>query len=345
MHFKKKEKIIMPKKIQKASKSNKKPSLTHDHFFKLFYSNPKLAQELFQLAFSKKEWEAYDWNQLKIEKDTFENKRADLVFSVPLKKNPSIKLKIFILLEHKSFYDKNLFDQLLKYQILIRDHSIKHLGRPTPVIPVLFYHGKQAMRWKLSLQEEDFGSVFSEIPVESRKSMLNYELKIINTQDLKVRKAFKGKKFKSRGILSLLSEIWDIKNPSPEKVARIVFKFEDLFKNLTVRQQRIEVSKVYQYLVNNAGLKDKTWKIAEKLIIKKGILKEGGIMDIKEFFREEGRYEGIRKGIRKGRQEGRQKGRQEIILNMLKKQSDISFISELTGLSKKEIRKLKNGLS
>ena len=64
-------------------------------------------------------------------------------------------------------------------------------------------------------------------------------------------------------------------------------------------------------------------------------------MDIKDFFREEGRYE----GIRKGRQEGRQKGRQEIILNMLKKQSDISCISELTGLSKKEIRKLKNGLS
>ena len=62
-----------------------------------------------------------------------------------------------------------------------------------------------------------------------------------------------------------------------------------------------------------------------------------GIMDIKEFFREEGRYEGIRKG--------RQEGRQEIILNMLKKQSDISFISELTGLSKKEIRKLKNALS
>ena len=41
----------MPKKIQKASKSNKKPSLTHDHFFKLFYSEPRLAQELFQLIF------------------------------------------------------------------------------------------------------------------------------------------------------------------------------------------------------------------------------------------------------------------------------------------------------
>ena len=52
--------------------------------------------------------------------------------------------------------------------------------------------------------------------------------------------------------------------------------------------------------------------------------------------------EGWEKGMQKGRQEGRQE-RNRVILNMLKKEMDISFIAEVTGLSKEEIKKLKNG--
>ena len=43
--------------------------------------------------------------------------------------------------------------------------------------------------------------------------------------------------------------------------------------------------------------------------------------------------------MQKGRQEGVQK-RNEIVLNMLKKKLDVSFISEVTGLSEEEIKKL-----
>ena len=58
-------------------------------------------------------------------------------------------------------------------------------------------------------------------------------------------------------------------------------------------------------------------------------------MDIREHIKEKGRWE--------GRQEGRQEERQEVALNMLKKKTKISYISEITGLSEKEIKKLKNG--
>ena len=50
-------------------------------------------------------------------------------------------------------------------------------------------------------------------------------------------------------------------------------------------------------------------------------------MDIREHIKEKGRWE----------------GRQEVVLNMLKEKADISFISKVTGLSEKEIKKLKNG--
>ena len=62
---------------------------------------------------------------------------------------------------------------------------------------------------------------------------------------------------------------------------------------------------------------------------------------------EKGRLEGMEKGrqegMEKGRLEGRQEERREVILNMLKKKTDITFISEVTGLSVEEIKKLKNG--
>ncbi len=45
----------------------------------------------------------------------------------------------------------------------------------------------------------------------------------------------------------------------------------------------------------------------------------------------------------KGRCEGWKEGQNQVILNMLKEKADIAFISKVTGLSEKAIRKLKNG--
>jgi len=56
-------------------------------------------------------------------------------------------------------------------------------------------------------------------------------------------------------------------------------------------------------------------------------------MNIREHIKEEGRQEGI------------QKGQKQVILNMLKEKADIAFIAKVTGLSEKEIQKLKNNNS
>ena len=50
--------------------------------------------------------------------------------------------------------------------------------------------------------------------------------------------------------------------------------------------------------------------------------------------------EGMEKGIEKGREEGRDKRNEEIVLRMLGKKLDFSFISEITGVSEKEIKKI-----
>ena len=328
-------------KKNKSQVKRKKPKLTHDSFFKLFYSDIELAKELLKLIFSKKEIQAYNLNKLKIEKDTFEEKRADLIFSLPFKDYPKNRIKIFILLEHKSRYDKNAFGQLLDYQVLGRKQSIQQMGYPQPIISVLFYHGEKPLKWKKSLQEEDFGSFFSKIPIESRKNMLNYEPKIINTQNPKIRQAFKGRKFKGHSVVKLLSEIWSLKKkPTPLKIRDAFAEFEEILKGLKGQERKTVELRILEYLRDNTELDTKTWEEAEKLLIEAGILKQGGLMqDVREIIKEKGHWEGERKGLKKGRQEGRQ----EVVLNMLKEKADIAFIAKVTGLSEKEIKKLKNG--
>ena len=57
---------------------------------------------------------------------------------------------------------------------------------------------------------------------------------------------------------------------------------------------------------------------------------------------DEGLEKGRQEGMQQGMQQGRQEGMQTVALNMIQKKLDISIISEVTGLSKEKIKKLKN---
>ena len=325
--------------IKKHIPQTKKPAFSHDRFFKIFYSDPKLSKELLTLIFSKEELKAYNLNKIKIEKDTFEDKRADLIFSIPFALAPEVKVKIFILLEHKSSYDKNFFDQLLDYQFLLRKLLIQQTGQAQPIIPVLFYHGKEPLKWQKSLQEEDFKTFFSKIPLESRKSMLNYEPKVINTKDPKIQKAYRDKEFTSHGVIQLLDKIWSLKTEfTVLKIIEIFDGFKELLKGLDEQNRKTIVLRIVEYLKDNTDLNLEIWKqeVEEKLI-EKGLLTKGGFMqDVREVIKAKGVWEGMQKGMQKGREEERQ----EIILKMLKEKVDIAFITKITGFSEAEIKKL-----
>ena len=63
-----------------------------------------------------------------------------------------------------------------------------------------------------------------------------------------------------------------------------------------------------------------------------------------DYVREEGLKQGLQRGREEGLQQGVWKGRQEerrqLALKMLKKKTDISFISEVTGFSETQIKKI-----
>ena len=89
--------------------------------------------------------------------------------------------------------------------------TFQETGHAWPVIPVVFYHGKQPWNWKQSFQEGFWGKSFFKIPISLRKNMINYRGRLLDTHDLKVEKWLKNKAFKSRGFLNTLKETWFLK--------------------------------------------------------------------------------------------------------------------------------------
>ena len=185
--------------------------------------------------------------------------------------------------------------------------------------------------------------------------MLDFKLKVVDTNDPKVRKVFKDPAVKSRGILALLAKIWFIKN-NPAELSAMV----EAFAGFSGKREDLLLS-VVSYLKTAGGVSAQLWKQVEKRAVERGLLTRGGYMDIRQEIKEEGiqeglqagrqeglqagRQEGLQKGLQAGRQEGlqvgMQKGMQAVALNMLKKSADMAFISEVTGLSAQEIKKLK----
>ena len=320
----------------KKSQQIKKSVNHHDMFFKSFYSDPAFALELFQFIFSKEELNACDWKNLRVEKDSLKEKRADLVFSVPLKAQPKTTIKIFILLEHKSYYDPELFSQLLYYQPLLHEYSLKANGIASPIIPVVLYHGKTPWKWAKTFQETVFKDFLTKIPAQFRKNMIDYKIRLLDANAPKLKRIFKNKKFKSRGALYLLRRIWSIKL-SRTDLKEVLALFGDLSGD---KQSKLIVN-VSDYLrsVLKAGKEfKKLWQTVERELVREGIFKKGGYMDTFQYIEERNRIKGRKEGLRKGRQEGRQ----EVILNMLKEKLDIALIAKLTNMPMKEIKKLKS---
>ena len=299
----------------------------------MIYSSPENALDIFKIILPKDIYDKCNWNTLKAEKETFTDKQADLVFSVTLKNKPRSKIKIFILIEHKSYYSKELFKQILDYQnsIYQKDKS----GDILSVLPILFYHGEKPWQWKTSFKEGYFGKYFSDLPVSLQENMLNYNLVLFDTNNPKIQRFFKDKGIKSRGALSVLQKIWSLKKAVPE-----ILELFASFSGFPERQKKDLFAGLSNYLNKARGISFELLKKVEEKAIKEGILKKGGYMNFTEEIKKEAKQEGWQKGQKEGWQKGRQEERQQVVLNMLQNKMDTALICKVTGLSEKEIKKL-----
>ena len=158
----------------------------HDKFFKRFFSIPAFAKELVQLMFSESNLDKFNLSKLRVEKDSWINKIADLVLSLPLKDHPNKRFMLFILLEHKSKYDPIMWIQLFFYQAGFYDHTRKQGWPLMPIVPAVFYHGREPWRGPTGFQEGLWGNILKKLG-NIAPFVINYQVKLLSTHDLRLK--------------------------------------------------------------------------------------------------------------------------------------------------------------
>ena len=132
-------------------------------------------------------------------------------------------------------------------------------------------------------------------------------------------------------ILYILKKIWEL---SPD----VVGDFLKMCQPLHIAEREIFIRKAVNYI--NQYDSSFTWNVISDIENKVIQQPEERVMERLKSAVEIATERGIQQGMEQGRQEGMEQGMQQVILKLLKKNAEISFISEVTGLSPEEIKKL-----
>jgi len=145
----------------------------HDSFFKQIFSNPKRVKLLLDIFAKDVAKSIHSITPVNTEKFSSKSQKfmLDLLFSCKVKDQDAY---IRIVLEHKSYLDKELPIQLLYYNAAIWEEAIKEKEYYPPIINIVFYHGKG--EWNISTSLP----VLEDQNLEKYVSKLNYILIDLN---------------------------------------------------------------------------------------------------------------------------------------------------------------------
>ncbi len=336
----------------------------HDLFFRRLFSGNKELIALLKTILPQSILYLLDLSTLKIENSIAIKSleiRVDLILTVKLKKSKK-ETDILFIVDHKSWPERRVIQQLLKYQLIMMEkHYDDDEDFLPPVLTIIFYHGHKKWNPLFSLHEDWVSrGVFSKRGLEQiSQYLINFTPYFFNLSEFDIEnKAIK----RIRPILYTFKQIWSL-----NKLKSLKEKKAALHKILSSVKKDLQ-GEEKEYIIN-VLLGIKSYLLQYNPELAKGLLNEvskeiteelGGENIMKELdlaiaeivqkncqaWEQEGLQKGMQEGIQKGMQEGRQKGmqegrqkeRQEVILKLLKADMSVEKVSEITGLSKQEIR-------
>ena len=302
-------------------------SLSHDPFIRKILSNKQEALDLFIATLPENISEHLLLDKLELIQESFlgnnqEESRTDLLYKIPLKNGSTTY--IYLLFEHKSYYDKKIYVQLLDYLSKIYNWQMENERELNVVIPFVFYHGEKG--WDLGLE---FLECFTKnsIPENLLQFIPNFSIHLLELTS-------KGNSFQTKNLaLRLYMRLIQTIRNDPEEFVK---NLQELFRTLLEEKEdvkRIEILKnLYEYIF-------RARKDAEDFS-KQAIIKEieGDYMNMLERIREKGREE----GLLKGEQIGELKSKLETARNMKNLGLSMEVIIKSVGLSMEELRE--NGI-
>ena len=157
---------------------DKKIIQSHDRFFKTLFSGKNEIKEFVTKTFPTEITENLQLETLELDQTEYVDSNlrtaySDLVYNCKYGNNTDIKISL--LFEHKSRPEKIPHLQLLGYMLKIWEKQIKQNQNLTPIIPIIFYHGKN--KWT----NKPFELYFKELDDTLKSFIPKFDYQLIDT--------------------------------------------------------------------------------------------------------------------------------------------------------------------
>ena len=343
------------KKVKKKKISRKNSSRhhsPHDEIFKKIFKNKKYLIELLSIIFSSAKFAMFDLDGIIIKDSALirgrgGELRTDLRVLIPLQGVEGVVVVLSLILEHKSYSDRDAVLQAMDYYIeecKVRSKQRKRRkGEPYQlIIPVILLCCEDKdFEPPLDYLTWEFGS--GEIPLklkEFENDLPPMWCKVVNLRKLPDDDLW-TKAMCSAIVIHAMGEVW---GADDETVAFLVERIRQL-PDEDAWFLLIALMDYYKSADTGIGLEDFD-RIDRKH--HPDLQEEDRLMPAIEFSLDKAEERGIRKGMQEGKQlgmqEGKQEGRQEVAMRLLQAGVDEETIRTAAQISSKELATLKSKL-
>ncbi len=323
--------------FSKAKIMNKKLN-PHDKYFKAVFSYQE-NMKLFLEKFVPELVEDVDLDTLTLDTNSYVNEKleeyfTDIVWRVKLKEGT---LSICFLLEHKSYIDNDVRQQIETYMRSMWDsqaQQAKERGenfKRFPIVPIVFYHGDAP--WKLARLPKEF----AHFPTKLHRFLPLFDIIFINLQD------YQEQEIMSMGLGMLESALLLFKNSKNE--ASLLEKCELLWRNFEAAYENNEkfrdlIKASIQYFLQNFALNSSNQQIAMDRV--QNYFAAPPVRTLYDVIMDEAELRGEKRGESRGMQIGESRGKmetlQETIASMWKHLLPIQQIALFTNLTIAEVQ-------
>lgn len=299
----------------------------HDRFIRSIMADKTIATDYFQNYLPKQIRDQLDFSTLTQLPDSYisgnlHQTLSDIVYSCQ-KKGTESKIKIALLVEHKSYPDRYTPVQIGSYIFSGFLKQISNKEQLSPIIPLLLYHGKGVWRY------QTLNDLFSKLEPEWKQFIPDFEYIYNNFGEITDQEIEKlNNRFLAASLLALkhsFEKDWLAQN---ENILRILFLSDEAHEQL---QKGLII-----YLFERSQLNES--RLVEIIEFLPFTVKKN-VMTTLDIFIKKGREEGLQKGLEKGRNEGKM----DVIVNLLQNTDfSVEKIAALAAVPKEVVEGLRS---
>ncbi|PNR96616.1 Rpn family recombination-promoting nuclease/putative transposase [Petrotoga sp. 9PWA.NaAc.5.4] len=298
----------------------------HDAFFKRNFGDIEIAKDFLKNYLPKNVAQAIDLEHIEKENgsyvdEEFQNVQSDLLWKTKINNNEGY---IYILFEHKSYKDKKVIFQLLKYMLKIWEEKYDKTKNKIPIIiPIVVYHGETI--WNIETNLINLIEGVKDIPEGMKRYIPSYEYEIYDFSP-KSKAKIAGEAY-TRLVIEVMRSAFEKDKERFYKAFKLMVELTNKMQDKEKADEVFEICLKYLLDTKDDIEIEEMEKVAKEESVERGEL----IMSIAEKLREEG----IKKGIEKGIEKGKLEGEKETLINLLK----VKYGKDLTKELEEKIRK------